>query len=282
VLFGLATSERFERSVRLAPGGEKLAYRFASRYVAGATADDALATARRLAAEGVLSSIDFFGENVADPHEADAVADAFVALAGRIEPNTFLSIDLSHIAIDEPGDGARRRLQRIADALPPGAWIQAGAEQAARVDRILEVVLAVARDGGRVSATVQANLKRSPSDAQRLADTGVPIRLVKGAYVETPALAHPWGDATDLAFIELAYVLDRAGATLSLGTHDPVIREALLPALPGVVIEMLLGVRPDDQTSLARRGIPIRVYVPYGDRWFRYAMRRVAESRGAS
>ena len=219
--------------MRTAPGGEHVAYRLASRYVAGATADDALATERRLAAQGVLSSIDFFGENVTDAAEADRVADAFVALARRIDAGTYLSIDLSHIALDEPGDGARRRLERIAAALPAGARIQVGAEQAARIDRILETVLAVARDGGPVAATIQANLRRSPSDAQRLAEAGVPIRLVKGAYVETPALAHAWGDPTDIAFIELAYALHRAGATVSLGTHDPVIREALLPALPG-------------------------------------------------
>ena len=66
ILFKLATSERFERAVRAAPGGEHVAYMLASRYVAGATADDALATARRLAEQGVLSSIDFFGENVTD------------------------------------------------------------------------------------------------------------------------------------------------------------------------------------------------------------------------
>lgn len=282
VLFKLATSEGFETTVRAAPGGERLAYRLASRYVAGDTADDALAMARRLAAGGVLSSIDYFGENVTDPREADRVADAYVGLAARIDAGTYLSIDLSHIAIDEPGDGARRRLDRIAAALPTGSRIQVGAEQVARTDRILDAVLAVARDGGPVAATVQANLRRSPADAQRLVEAGVPIRLVKGAYVETPSLAHAWGDATDIAFIELAYTLQRAGATVSLGTHDPVIREALLPAMPGAVIEMLLGVRPEDHRTLAARGIPIRVYVPYGDRWFRYAMRRAAESRGAS
>jgi proline dehydrogenase len=280
ILFKLATSERFERAVRAAPGGEHVAYMLASRYVAGATADDALATARRLAEQGVLSSIDFFGENVTDAAEADRVADAFVALAGRIDAGTYLSIDLSHIALDEPGDGARRRLERIAAALPAGARIQVGAEQAARIDRILETVLAVARVGGPVAATIQANFRRSPSDAQRLAEAGVPIRLVKGAYVETPALAHAWGDPTDIAFIELAYALHRAGATVSLATHDPVIREALLPALPGLTIEMLLGVRTYELPLLAARGVPVRVYVPYGDGWFRYAMRRVAESRG--
>jgi proline dehydrogenase len=281
LLFALATSERFERSVRAAPGGEQVAYRLASRYVAGGTAEDALAAARRLAAQGVLGSIDYFGENVTDPGEADRVADAYVALAARIEAGMHLSIDLSHIAIDEPGDGPRRRLERIAAALPAGARIQVGAEQAARTDRILETVLAVARAGGPVAATVQANLRRTPADAHKLAEAGVPIRLVKGAYVETPALAHPWGDETDLAFIELAYALHGAGATVSLGTHDPVIREALLPALSGVGVEMLLGVRPHDLPALVAREVPVRVYVPYGDRWFRYAMRRVAESRGA-
>ena len=97
--------------------------------------------------------------------------------------------------------------------------------------------------------------------------------------------SQPCMDATthsDLAFIELAFALHGAGATLSLGTHDPVIREALLPALAGAGVEMLLGVRSEDLPSLVARAVPVRVYVPYGDRWFRYAMRRAAESRGAT
>jgi len=131
-----------------------------------------------------------------------------------------------------------------------------------------------------VAATLQANLRRSPRDGLMLAEAVVPIRLVKGAYVEPPAVAHAWGDETDIAFAELAHELHRAGAEVSLATHDPVLREALLPAMPGVGVEMLLGVRPDDQAALAARGVPVRVYVPYGDGWFRYAMRRLAESRG--
>ena len=246
ILFGLATSERFERGSarhppatgRLPPGVPLRRRRHRRRRARGR------APARR---RRHRRSIDFFGENVTDAGEADAVADAYVALADRVTAPTYLSIDLSHIAIDDPGDGARRRLERIAEALPAGVWIQVGAEQIARTDPILDPVLAVARAGGRVAATIQANLRRSVADAQRLADAGVPIRLVKGAYVETPALAHAWGDPTDIAFIDLAYALHGAGATLSLGTHDPVIREALLPALQGVTIEMLLGVRPDDQ-----------------------------------
>jgi proline dehydrogenase len=281
-LFALATSERLERAVRRSQRGEALAYRLASRYVAGLTAGEAFATASRLAERGVLSSIDFFGERVSGPDEADRVTDAYVSLAERLgseaPAGTYLSVDLSHLAIDEAG--VARRLERIAEALPPGAFVQVGAEEAARADRILETVLAVARASVRVSATLQANLRRSVSDASALVDAGVPIRLVKGAYVESPAVAHAFGEPTNLAFVNLAHSLHGAGATVWLATHDPVLREALLPALPGAGVEMLLGVRPDDQVALAARGIPVRVYMPYGDQWFRYAMRRLAESRG--
>ena len=281
-LFALATSDRLEAAVRRSARGEALAFRLASRYVAGVTADDALATASRLAERGVLSSIDYFGERVSDPAEAERVTDAYVSLAQRVgseAPGAYVSVDLSHLAIDDPR--VVGRLERIADALPPGAFVQVGAEEAAQTDRILSTVLAVARGGGRVAATLQANLRRSPEDASALLDAGVPIRLVKGAYVESAAVAHAFGEATDLAFVSLAYALHRAGGVVWLATHDPVLREALLPALPGAGVEMLLGVRPDDQVALAARGIPVRVYMPYGEQWFRYAMRRLAESRGA-
>ncbi len=94
-------------------------------------------------------------------------------------------------------------------------------------------------------------------------------------------VAHPWGAPTDLAFIELAHELHPGGASMALATHDPILREALLRALPDVSVEMLLGVRGADAIALVRRGIPVRIYVPYGEDWFRHAMRRWAESLGA-
>ena len=269
--------------MRALPGGERGAYRLASRYVAGTGLDDALACAHRLAAAGLASSIDFFGEDVADPTEADRVTDHYVALAQTLErapENTFLSIDLSHIGLDQPGAAVQQRLERIASVLPAGRRIQVGAEQERRADRILATVSAVARTGGAVAATIQANLKRSRTDAQALAEDGVPIRLVKGAYLEEPQVARPWGEPTDLAFLELAHELHANGAEVAIATHDTVLREALLRALPGIGVEMLLGVRSSDARILADRGVPVRIYAPYGDGWFRYAMRRWAESVG--
>jgi proline dehydrogenase len=283
LLLALATSAGWERAVRALPGGERAAYRLASRHVAGTRPEDALACAHRLAAAGLASSIDFFGENVSDPIQADRVTDHYVALAQALErapENTFLSINLSHIGLDQPGEAVRRRLERIASALPADRRIQVGAEEERRADGILAAVSAVARAGGAVSATIQANLERSRADAQALAEGGVPIRLVKGAYVEDPEISRPWGEPTDLAFLELAHELHADGAEVSIATHDGILREALLRALPGIGVEMLLGVRSADARVLAGREVPVRVYVPYGDGWFRYAMRRWAESVG--
>lgn len=208
------------------------------------------------------------------------MAADYVALgreAAALPGDVCIALDLSHLAIDSDPVAARAHLVRIAAAAP----VQIGAEDSVRTDRILDCVIDAARAGARVSATLQANLRRSPTDADRLAAAGVPVRLVKGAYVEPHAVAHPYGEATDRAFARLAHRLHAAGAQLTLATHDPVLREALLPALPGVGVEQLLGVRAADAEELVAAGRQVRVYVPYGDGWFRYWMRRVAEARGA-
>ena len=166
--------------------------------------------------------------------------------------------------------------------LSPGRRIQIGAEDAAHTDAILGCVLEVAGRGlrDRLGATVQANLLRSPADARTLVEAGVHVRLVKGAYVERTG-AHPFGEPTDIAFLRLGSQLAAAEADWSMATHDGRAREGLLLTQPGVVVEQLLGVRPDVLAELHDRGVRTRVDVPYGPNWFRYWARRLAESRGA-
>lgn len=283
-LFALATSARLERAVRALPGGEGRAYAAARRYVAGTERADALRVAVELSGHGIASSLDLFGEDVGDPARATRVASDYVELASAttdIAADANLAVDLSHLALDADPAGCLVRVLRIAEALPEGRELQVGAEQAGRTDAILGCVLAAHEHGARVSATLQANLRRSADDAMRLAAAGVPVRLVKGAYVEQRTVALPYGEPTDRAFAQLAHQLHAEGASIALATHDRALLAALLPALPGAGVEHLLGVRPESARELAASAIPIRVYVPYGKEWFRYWMRRVAESRGA-
>jgi proline dehydrogenase len=132
----------------------------------------------------------------------------------------------------------------------------------------------------RLGATVQANLLRSPEDADALVAAGVHVRLVKGAYVEAAGV-HPYGEPTDVAYLRLGARLVEQGAEWSMATHDGRLREALLLLAGPVTVEQLLGVRPRVLDDLRRRDVPTRVYVPYGQDWFRHWMRRLAESRGA-
>ncbi len=285
MLFRLATSERLERAARALPGGERLTWQAASRYVAGRSRAEALAVAGQLLADGHGVSVDLFGELVTDLDTAAEVADQYRSLAAalpRPPADAWLSVDLTHLALDGDPAGTADRLAAIAAALPPGRRVQVGAEDARRTDAVLSCVLDVAGRGlaDRLGATVQANLLRSPEDVDALVSARVHVRLVKGAYVEAVGV-HPYGEPTDVAYLRLGARLAERQGTWSTATHDGRLREALLLLAGPVTVEQLLGVRPEVLHDLRRRGVPTRVYVPYGHDWFRYWMRRLAESRGA-
>ncbi len=284
VLFRMATSEPLERLVKAVPGGEAAAWRAASRYVAGRSRAEALSTTASLLEGGHGVSVDLFGELVRDPATADRVVEDYQSLAAALPPppaDAWLSLDLTHLALDSSPADAADRLVAIANTLPEGRRVQVGAEDAARTDAVLTCVLEVAGRGlaDRLGATLQANLLRSPVDADTLSDAGVHVRLVKGAYLETTGV-HPYGEPTDLAYLRLGFRLAEAGATWSMATHDPRLRQALLLTLGPVPVEQLLGVRPETLDQLREGDVSTRVYVPYGPDWFRYWLRRLAESRG--
>lgn len=281
--FRLATSDRLEHIVLAVPSLHEFAYRRATRYVAGLDERAALETVRRLGSEGLKASLDIFGENVGDSGQAEAATDRYIALAGLIDdyPGTYLSVDCSHLAIDSDPAACRDRVERIARSLPAGARLQLNAEESLRTDPTLDIAHATASQGLAIMATIQANLRRSPEDIDKLAAAGIPVRLVKGAYAEDSQIAHPWGPATDAAFVNLAERLMALGAEYSLATQDGAILKRLLDNRGPATIEFVLGVHPEDARRLARDGHTVRVWVPFGQRWFRCYARRLAESIGA-
>ena len=150
VLFKLATNERLEQLVKGVPGGEENAWRAASRYVAGRTREEALTVADKQLALGHGISLDLFGEMSTDPVDAARVVDEYLELAKLVpEPpaDVWLSLDLSHLALDVDPAGAADLVARIAEVLPPGRRLQIGAEDIALNDKIQHCVLEVAGRG---------------------------------------------------------------------------------------------------------------------------------------
>ena len=284
-LLRVATSARLERAVlRVAPL-ERVARRAASTYVAGQRWADAVEVAGRLHDQGTGASIDEFGGQVADAATAQRVAADYKRMAGELvllPDDIWLSVDLSRLGLAVDRARCAEYLGEIARRMPPPRRIQVGAEGDDRAQDILACVLSVAQDGlaDRLGATVPANLRRSPADVELLVQAGVHIRLVKGAYAGSPARTLPAGEPTDIAFLRLACRLAEMQANFALATHDGLLREAVLLLLGPRPVEQLLGVRSEALAALTARGVPTRVYVPFGQHWFRYRMRLLVQARG--
>lgn len=256
----------------------------AGTVVAGESRSDAVATVKHLVEQGFAVSVDRFGEGLNDADKVAALIEEYRALSrvlSEVDGDIYLEVVPSHVGLDISVEYFCHQMVQVASFLPAGARLEISAEESHRTPHIIEGIFRLTEEDVPMVATLQANLRRSESDAYRLVDSGIPVRLVKGAYLESSAVAHRWGEQVDVAFVRLAHQIVERGGTLAIATHDPVIREALLLALDGIGIEMLLGVRPDDALDLVGRGYQVRIYVPYGGGWFRYWMRRVAESRGA-
>lgn len=273
-------SDRFETALGRVPGARERAYARARRYVAGETLADALAVAHDLRALGLAVSLDAFGELERDADRAAAATGEYTALieaAAALGGDTWVSVDLSHVGLDVSAAFCETQLARITEQLPAGMRLQVGAEDAGRCDAVLHQVEVAAGRGAALTCTLQANLRRSIDDVPRIAALGMPVRLVKGAFVEAAADAFPYGAETDTSYLRLAHALQERGVEVLVATHDPVLRTALNPTQ----VEMLLGVQPETAAGLARDGATVRIYAPYGAMWFRYFMRRVAEAQGA-
>jgi proline dehydrogenase len=284
VLYRAADSPRIGTLVLHTPRLARAARRAADRYLGGETIEQAVETIDRLHTEGFATAIDSFGEAVTDRNRVEETVARYLRVnreLTHLKPPVNVWVDLSNLGLDISTDLCLQSVGRIVETLPEGSLLQVRAHDSSRTDRILDIALRLAVDGAPVMPTLQAHLRRSPEDAHRLIAANVPVMLVKGTTVEPRDVAYAWGEQTDLAFILLAHELHAGGVQLAIGTHDPVLREALIATLDGIGVEMLLGVRPEDGRDLLHRGHRVRIYVPFGPDWFRYWVRRLAEARGA-
>jgi proline dehydrogenase len=264
---------------------------FSRRYIAGSTIEDALRVVRDLERQGILSTIDILGEFVTRLDEAQTNAEEYVTLVRRLSAERLacanVSVKLSALGLLLDRAACLTHMRRLLDVVAEtDSFARIDMEDSSCTTATLDVYRALrASHGPRVGVAIQARLRRSVADVDELARDPASFRLCKGIYLEPRPIAY-----VDPELIRRNYtlLLDRMlarGAQVGIATHDErLVWEALRlieehrPTRADYEFEMLLGVDEELRSILRASGHPVRVYVPYGERWYPYSVRRLREN----
>jgi len=263
---------------------------FSARYIAGATLDDAVRAVEALNGEGKLATIDVLGEEITHEDEARAIAkayrDVFEAIRlGGLDAN--VSVKLTALGLDLSYDLCRENLIDVVRlAASHGNFVRIDMEDSSTTDDTMRLYRELREAGhDNLGIVLQAYLRRTLDDVRSLIDLKPNVRLCKGIYVEPPSLAFTDVEAVRANYVRSLDALLDGGAYVGVATHDEwLIGEALrrieARRLERGVYEfqMLLGVRESRATELVAAGHRLRVYVPYGEQWYGYSLRRLQEN----
>ncbi|GIH73981.1 proline dehydrogenase family protein [Planobispora longispora] len=279
--------------VRRAVSGVPLTRKVVDRFVAGETVQEAVEAVRRLTGAGLAVTIDHLGEETRDTAAAAHTAEAYVTLLGALRElglgdRAEASVKLSAVGQALGADGDKIALdnaRKICEAAhAAGANVTLDMEDHTTVDSTLGILRALRADFPDTGVAIQSYLFRSEADCRDLAHGGSRVRLVKGAYAEPASVAHRDKNEVDKAYVRCLRILMAGKGYPMVATHDDrliSITETLADRFGRsrgeYEYQMLYGIRTDKQQALAGAGHTMRVYVPYGDDWYGYFMRRLAE-----
>ncbi len=288
LLLRMSESPAWERRI----SGWRSTRRVVERFMPGEHLDDAVAAAERINEGGMSTSLNPVGEHVHTEDEATAATDAYVQILRRIRSEGLvsnLSVKLSLLGLDLGVGTAAANLQRILEVADgQGTFVRIDMESSAYVDRTLEIHRSLRERFPGVGVVIQSYLKRSAADVESLIEQGAAVRLVKGAYKEPPEIAFADKSDVDSNFARLTARLleDDAlanGVRLAVATHDRALveRAERLAEERGIETElefqMLYGIARDLQNDTAAGKFPVRIYISYGEAWYPWFMRRLAE-----
>lgn len=263
---------------------------FARRFVAGETVESAVQHARELNEDGITAYIDLLGEHVGEEGVAEDARDEYLELLDRIDTEDLdagLSIKPTHLGLEIDEEVCRDNIAQILDqAADYGRYVWIDMESSAHTAETIDLYLDLLEEHGNVGVCIQAHLKRSREDVERVIDGGGDVRLVKGAYSEPPEVAYQDRDAVDRNFRELMELLFDSDAYFAVATHDEHLIERAKQRgevshreRDEYAFQFLMGVRDDLERELADEGYRVGEYVPYGPEWLSYYWRRVRERR---
>ncbi|HET7474345.1 MAG TPA: proline dehydrogenase family protein [Candidatus Limnocylindrales bacterium] len=262
-----------------------------ARFVAGESLPEALVALERLRDAGLRTTVDVLGEAVTTVEAAEAAADEYVAALDALAERGLdrnVSVKLSQMGLAVDPDACRANLRRILErAAATEAFVRFDMEDHATTDHTLAIwreLRPINAGRGDSGVVIQAALRRSPEDVDRLIAESARVRLCKGAYVEPESVAFPDKADVDAAYGTLMERLLVDGTFPALATHDErlIARAVAFVRERGIApdrfeFQMLYGVRRDLQERLVKAGFGVRVYVPFGTQWYPYFMRRLAE-----
>lgn len=276
------------RGLRRVAETSSLARRLASRFVAGDTLADALRVCTKIREQGITATLDYLGENVTSLEEAAACRDVYCRMlrsmkAAGLEPN--VSLKLTQFGLDLSPEACEANVaQLVHTAADTAGFVRVDMESSEYTDRTLALVTRLHARFGACGTVIQAYLRRSAGDVTCLSRDRIRVRLCKGAYLEPPEVAFPNKRDVDRNYLELARTLLADGQYPAIATHDPKMIAGVkqFVSARGIArdrfeFEMLYGIRRDLQRQLVLDGYRLRVYIPFGEAWYPYFMRRLAE-----
>jgi len=263
---------------------------FSARYIAGPGLADAVAVVKRLNADEKMATIDVLGEEITREEEARAIAQAYRDVFAEIEHERLdsnVSVKLTALGLDLSYDLCRENLEDVVrHAATYGNFVRIDMEDSGTTDETLRLYRELREAGhDNLGIVLQSYLRRTVDDVRALADLRPNVRLCKGIYVEPPSIAFLEYEAVRASFVSCLDELLDADAYVGVATHDEwLIGEALSRiAERGLTrseyeFQMLLGVREQRASELVQDGHRLRVYVPFGEHWYRYSLRRLQEN----
>jgi proline dehydrogenase len=260
-----------------------------SRFIAGRSLAEGIRVIQKLSAEHIWATLDFLGENVSSLEDAVRSKQSYLAALEEIQraclPAT-VSIKLTQFGLNFSVAACRNNvLALIERAQAMNSCVEIDMESSDYTDRTLQLVTELQQEfPGNVRAVIQAYLYRSEADVRMLSDLKIPVRLCKGAYLEPDSVAFPRKADVDANYVKLMKLLLAEGNYPAIASHDQnIIYEAMRYITEQNILpdrfefQMLYGIRRDLQRELVSQGFRLRLYVPYGDAWYPYFMRRLAE-----
>ena len=261
---------------------------FSARYIAGSTLGDAIDTVRTLNGEGKLATVDVLGEEITREEEARAIAQAYCDVFAAIERESLdsnVSVKPTALGLDLSYELCRENLEAILrEAAHNDNFVRIDMEDSSTTSETIRLYRELRERGhANVGIVLQAYLRRTLDDVRGLADLTPNIRLCKGIYVEPPSIAFTDYDAVRANYVASLDALFESGAYVGIATHDEWLIGEALRRVDGMdrnayEFQMLLGVREQRATQLVANGHRLRVYVPYGEQWYEYSLRRLQEN----